>query len=332
MKKVIAIFLVTAFAVQGCKVDEEFEGPSLVDLYGEFAILQDFDISDRSVNFSENETTTFTAVFNKNVAWKVEVKGLSSGALTEITGFSSQLDASNARWNGATTILPMFRAEECAVELTFENERDTIRDTLNVTGGRIHSGFLLSDFEGGFPAGWNTFVQSGANMSFIVQTNNTAAQGNRYYDMGGTVGWDWLKGLVNIPAGAYGGTHFDLNPNPEALFFNVLVYKPAGITNGIVLFQFKEDDNLNGSYNTTNEDMYSIEVRPTVDGWSLISVNYADLATLVNGAPAAPIGNGLREPDKLREISVLFLANPTTGYSQSYMDYLIFTENGPLIP
>jgi hypothetical protein len=56
------------------------------------------------------------------------------------------------------------------------------------------------------------------------------------------------------------------------------------------------------------------------------------MVTLVNGQPAAPIGNGIREPHKLKEVSVLFLANPTSGYSQSYMDYLIFTQNGPLIP
>ena len=326
------MLLITALAFQGCKVDEEFEGPSLTDLYGSFAILEEFDITDRSVNFSENETTTFTATFNKNVSWKLEIKGLSSGAIKEITGFSSQLDATNALWNGSTTVLPMFRPEECAVELTFANEADTLRDTLNVTGGRVHTGFLLSDFEAGFPTSWNTFVQSGANMSFIVQTNNNAAQGSRYYDMGGTVGWDWLKGLVNIPATAYGGTHFDLTSNPEGLFFNVMIYKPEEINNALVLFQFKEDDNLDGTYNTANEDLFAVEVSPSVNGWSLISANYADMVTLVNGQPAAPIGNGIREPHKLKEISVLFLANPTSGYSQSYMDYLIFTENGPLIP
>ena len=101
------MLLITALAFQGCKVDEEFEGPSLTDLYGSFAILEEFDITDRSVNFSENETTTFTATFNKNVSWKLEIKGLSSGAIKEITGFSSQLDATNALWNGSTTVLPM---------------------------------------------------------------------------------------------------------------------------------------------------------------------------------------------------------------------------------
>jgi hypothetical protein len=52
----------------------------------------------------------------------------------------------------------------------------------------------------------------------------------------------------------------------------------------------------------------------------------------VNGVPATPAGNALKEPNKLMQISVLFLADPATGYSQTLMDYLIFTENAPLEP
>ncbi|NND95251.1 MAG: hypothetical protein HKN45_10320, partial [Flavobacteriales bacterium] len=75
-----------------------------------------------------------------------------------------------------------------------------------------------------------------------------------------------------------------------------------------------------------------IELTGLDAGWQVISVRYADMPTLVNGAPAAPFGNGLYEPNKLNRVSVLFLANPVTGYSQTLMDYLIFTEGGPLVP
>ncbi len=78
--------------------------------------------------------------------------------------------------------------------------------------------------------------------------------------------------------------------------------------------------------------MYSFEYRPTENGWKQLSLNYADLQTLVNGAPTAAIGNGIHEPNKLLKVSLLFLANPTSGYSQSYIDYMIFTENAPLNP
>ncbi len=327
------IFFVALFGIAvGCSVDEEFEGPSLNDLYGSFMIITPLDITDRNVDFAEGELTSFTAVFSKQVDWKVRIKGLSSGAVKEMTGFSNSLNSDNAQWNGTTTFLPMFRAEECAVELTFLSEPDTLRDTLSLSSGRVNEGLLLSDFESGFPSGWTTFVQSGANMSFVVQTNNNAAQGTRYYDMGGTVNWDWLKGLFEIPATVYGSPRFDLNPNPEQVFFNAMLYKPAAIDNALVLFQFREDDNQDGVYSSSSEDMYSIQVDPSVNGWTLLNAKYADLQTLINGAPAPAIGNGIREPHKCLRVSVLFLAAPTSGYTQGYIDYLIFTENGPLQP
>lgn len=331
MTKRISVLILLGFLF-GCSEEEEFEGPSLNDLYGSFMIIEPLDITDRSVGFSSGETTVFTAQFSKQVNWKVAIKGLSSGAMKEINGFSNALNVENARWNGTTTSLPMFRAEECAVELTFESEPDTLRDTLTVTSGRVNEGFLLSDFENGFPAGWTSFVQSGANMTFIVQNNNNAAQGTRYYDMGGTVNWDWLKGMFEIPASVYGAPRFDLNSNPDAVYFNAMLFKPPAISNSLVLFQFREDDNQDGVYSSSSEDMYSIEVDPTVDGWTLLSAKYADLQTLINGAPAAAIGNGIREPHKCMRVSVLFLANPSSGYTQGYIDYLIFTENGPLQP
>jgi hypothetical protein len=332
MKLSITAIALCTIAFVGCKVDDEFSGPDLTDLYGEFGIVQGLDISDRSVDFSNNETTYFTAAFTKNVQWTLEVKGLSSGGVKQFTGFSRNVDASNASWDGRVTQLPMFRAEACAVQLTVLNQADTLRDTLEVLGGRINEGFLLSDFETGFPSNWLPFIQLGANMTFNVQNNNNAAQGSKYYDMGGTVNWDWLIGMFDIPATAYGSPTFDLNENPEIVYFNSMVYKQAGLSNGIILFQFREDDNMDGTFNAANEDLYAVEITPDFDGWQLVSLKYGDLASLVNGQPSEPAGNGVREPHKLKQISMLYLANPNSGYAQSYLDYMIFTENGPLKP
>jgi hypothetical protein len=329
--KLIALVIGTT-AFLGCQVDDEFDGPDLVDLYGDFQVIQGLDISNRAVNFGDNETTYFTAGFSKSVNWKLEIIGLTSGGVREITGFSRNVDAGNSIWNGTITTLPMIRTEECAVQLTVANQVDTLRDTLEVLGGRINSGLLLSDFESGFPGNWVPFVQSGANMTFNVQTNNNAAQGGKYYDIGGTVSWDWLIGMFDIPATAYGNPTFDLNENPDVVYFNTMVYKQPTLSNGIILLQFREDDNMDGVFSAANEDLFAIEVRPGIDGWQLVSVKYADLQTLVNGQPSADIGNGVREPHKLKQISMLYLANPNSGYAQSYLDYMIFTENAPLNP
>ena len=76
---------------------------------------------------------------------------------------------------------------------------------------------------------------------------------------------------------------------------------------------------------------YSLLIRINII-WKLISVKYTDLVTLVNGAPGIPKGNKQHNPDRLLKVSLLHLANPTTGFSKSKMDYLIFTENAPLEP
>jgi hypothetical protein len=332
MKKIIYYLFFASLIYTSCKVDEEFEGPSLVDLYGDFSIIDSLDITNRTVNFSTGESTAFTASFSKNVNWKLEVKGLQSGAVKRFEGFSNSLTAANANWNGTTTDLPMFRVEDCAVVLTIENVADTLRDTLSVLGSKVYQGFVVADFENGWNPGWNKYVQSGANMSFAVLTNAVAAQGNRYYEMAGEVSWDWLIGLVNMPGTAYGATHYPLTNNPSNLYFNTMLYKPAGIDNGLVLFQIKEDDNEDGMYSAGTEDMYSIQVSLSEAGWSKISQRYDNIPTLVNGASSGPIGNGLHEPNKIIEVSTLFLANPTSGYSKSWIDYMIFTEGSALEP
>jgi hypothetical protein len=226
----------------------------------------------------------------------------------------------------------MFRSEYCEVTLTIEQQPDTLRDTIFIIAPKVNEGLLLSDFEGGLNSSWVPFVQSGANMNFGLQSNGMAPQGVRSYVMEGAVSWDWLIGMVDIPASAYGAPHFDLSSNASQVYFNTLLYKHPDYDNGILLLQFREDDNGDGSYTTGEEDMFSIELKGGADGWRLVSLKYDDLETLVNGAAAGPIGNGIHEPQKLLQVSALFLANPSSGFSSSGLDYIMFTEGGPLAP
>jgi len=334
MKKISVLSFLAIVILLGCKRDDpEFIGPSLENIFGEFSVLEDFDITNRNVNFFDGQTTTFTAQFSKEVDWQVHVTGLTSGSHKVIEGFSSILDATNAKWNGTTTDLPLFNVETCAVELRIPSDSISILDTLNVLGTRVAEGLIVADFENGIDPGWTGFVQSGADMSFNITNDVVPGQGDHYYDMGGEVNWDYLIGLIDFPAAALGGDTYPLNSNPGMVYFNVMLYLPEGINNEIVLFQFREDDNGDGFYTENAEDMFSIEMNGTLEpGWQLISMRYADMQTLVNGAPSSPIGNGLYEPNKLSKISCLFLANPETGYSQTFMDYIIFTEGGPLNP
>lgn len=324
--------LAFSFLYSGCKTEPEFDGPSLNDLYGEFSILQPFSAQLEQVDFSNGQTEFFNATFSKNVDWTITIRGLQSGAVKEISGFSNQINAANSTWNGSITNLPMFKPEICAIELRFAAESDTLRDTISITGTKTNEGLLLSDFENGLNPDWITFAQSGANMTFQVQTADSAAQGQKYFDIGGIVNWDYLIGYLDAPASAYGSPTFSLSPNASEVYFNTMLYKPRELNNGIMLFQFREDDNGDGVFTPASEDMYAIEVPMNKNGWSLLSAKYSDLQSLINGQPSTPAGNGLREPNKLWKVSVLFLANPATGYAHAFLDYMIFTQGAALEP
>jgi hypothetical protein len=142
MKYVFTILVSATILFSGCKTEEDFSGPSLNDLYGQFSIIEGLSISDENVDFAAGESTFFSATFSKNVEWKLKITGLESGATNEITGFSYLLDNSNSTWTGNASVLPLFKAEECAVELSFVNEVDTLRDTLSVVSPKIYEGFI----------------------------------------------------------------------------------------------------------------------------------------------------------------------------------------------
>jgi len=329
-----SIYLLFILVLFGCRKDElnKMDGPSLADLNGQFSVIVPFKASQDSVNFSTGESVYFTAEFSKVSSWKLELIGQSSGAIKEITGLGNTLTSSTTIWDGSTTYFPMFRSELCTARLTIQGEEDTLLTTVKITQPKVNSGFVIADFETAFNPGWSSFIQSGANMDFQIKTDNGAAEENGYLNMAGTVNWDWLIGLINFKATAYGAPTFPLNSNPNNLYFNVLVWGEPSLTNSLVLFQFQEDENGNGSFSSNAEDMYSLQLTVNWVGWKLISVRYSDLVCLVNGAPAAAAGNGVFEPNKLMQINMLHLANPASGYAKSKLDYLIFTENSPLNP
>jgi hypothetical protein len=125
---------------------------------------------------------------------------------------------------------------------------------------------------------------------------------------------------------------YPLNPNGNNVYFNAMVYGEPGLINSIVLFQFQEDENGDGTFTATSDDQYDVEIKVDWAGWKLISIKYSDLVTLVNGAASTPNGNQQHNPDKIKQINMLHLANPSSGYAKAKLDYIIFTENGPLNP
>ncbi len=335
MKKILVFTLLSVFLFNSCEREQlDFEGPSLQDLFGEFAFIEDLSISANEVDFAAGETIHFNATFTKSLNWIIEIKGTESGAIKEIEGFSNIIDASNSTWIGDASILPIFNPELCDVTLKFIDEEETQTGQLTINTVKTNEGYLISDFEDGFNQDWNQFAQSGANMSFGIRDEIQSGQGQYYYDMGGEVPWDWLIGLLDIPASAYGETTFPLAGNADDVYFNVMIYKPEEVINELLLFQFFEDEDEDGNFSSQTEDTYSIELsnQSLEPGWQLISIPYAETVSLANGVPVPANGNAIREPNKISQISVLMLADPNSGYSRTAMDYMIFTTNGPLRP
>lgn len=332
MKKISKSFLILLIVpfIVSCERETDFEGPSLNDLYGDFTILQDFAVSNTEVDFATGQTVHFTALFSKLTNWKLVIKNPQTGAEKIIEGTSNELNQQNALWDGSTTNFPSFGPGDCIATLSTDADSTIQEVMVKVLSARIPAGVVVADFEDGVNPDWNMFVQSGARMSFVVRDTGIVPQGDKFFHMGGEVNWDWLIGLIDFPATAMGSNGFDLGSNPNDLYFNVILNRPASLTNGFLLFQFKEDDNGDGNFNENNDDMYSIEIRDVKEGWQIISVKYSDLVTLVNGEPGTPRGNRAHNPDKLHTISCLLLANPSSGYAEVKMDYIIFTKGAPL--
>lgn len=334
MKKYLLVFIVGSVLLTACRKDDanQIDGPSLTDIYGDFSVFTPFAVSSPNVDFGAGETVHFTAEFSKSVDWEIRITGQTSGAIKIISGFGATIDVSSSNWIGDISEFPIFEVEICDVELSFLNEADVFAEQVEITSPKTNDGFLVADFESGFMSGWSTFVQSGANMDFQIKSDNFSPQQGSYFNMAGEVDWDYLIGYVYFNANAYGASHYPLSNNPDNEYFNFMLYGEPGLNNTIVLFQFTEDDNDDGNHTAANEDMYSLELLVDWEGWRLVSIKYSDIPCLVNGQPAAPNGNGVHNPDKLTSVNMLHLANPVTGFAQSKLDYMIFTQNGPLKP
>lgn len=301
------------------------DGPDLNDIYGEFLVVSSLSPSQVNVDFAAGQNVYFSCEISKITTWELTITGQTSGAEKVINGTGKILDINSALWDGSTTRFPMFNAEVCDVMLTFMGELDTLFTTVTVDQPKANAGFVLADFETGWNGGWSTFIQSGLGMDFNIKTDGTSPQASGYYNMQGTVDWDWLVGLVDFNSSAYGSVTLPLSANPDNLYFNVLVYGEVGLPNTLVLFRFDEDENQDGTFDALSEDQFSIEVTVDWEGWRLISVKYSDLAGGGNGG-------GNFNPDKINKVSVLHLANPASGFAKSGIDYLIFTENEPVNP
>lgn len=326
--KIQAAFLaVLLVGFLSCDHDTEpFDGPGIIDRFGPFNLVTELGVSQPTVDFSVGESVFFTAEFNKNIDWVIEITGQTSGAVKRIEGFSKTIDASNATWDGGTTVLPLFRAEPCTAVLIIPEE-PSISSSVMVTtqSGKDYDGILFTDFES--TLGSETFV---GNFEFELtagQRSDTPAEGGQYYIMEGTddVVPNFFVGLVDISSTVAGNTYMQFPNNvPEDIYFNCFMHS-EGTAHGIGIIDFGFDTNGNGEFDPDNDLLLRVGEYDlsTWEGWRQISHPMSD-----TGVTEADLG-------KLVGIRMILISNmnsqPNPPIPVGFgIDYMTFTAGGPL--
>ena len=343
IRKLIIFAIISVFLTLGCTKDE-VEGPLINEIYGNFEIIQPLLVSNKTPNFSNNEITKFYASFNKKIDWKINIFGLSSNGKKEITGFSNELDSTIVFWNGNTSQLPFFIEEDCAVELTFLNESDTLRDTITIAGAKVYDdGIIVADFENGVPS--NALVSWTANIG--LRTFDTAHDdpllGKKYFQMGGRVNWDWPIGKIdfelNLSSISSSADNFYINIGilsdtvdlHTGQFLNIL------ISESDLPFNDNLPDNVADIFDN-DEEVYKLNIPVDWHGWRVLSLKYSDFEALAPNATGVVFN---KNPNDIKGIRIASQACPAAGSNpncpenmnrvvRTDIDHLIFTENGGL--
>ena len=325
---------------------QEFEGPSIATLYGDFELIEPLILTNKNPSFAINEKVGFHCEFNKPVQWKIAIKGLNTNANREITGFSNLIDSNIIVWNGGPSQVPFFSEEVCSIELTFENEIDTLRDTISIVSSKTYeNGIWFENFEDGFPANGLVYYNTdGGGMTFSV-ANDDALLGNNYFKMGGRVNWDWPLGNLDLPINIT-----NVSQDPDNLYINIGILSDlqdlhTGQFINILISEetdtpFNDNPNNNASdlFESTME-VYKIKVPVDWNGWKMKSFRYSDFE------PVSPNNQNINfnmNPSDISAIRISCQACPSSSGNpicpenfgkevRTDIDHIIFTINSSLL-
>ena len=345
LKTKLILFLGLVSFLYTC-TKEDFEGPSIDNLYGSFEIMEPLILTNDNPSFTSNEQVGFYCVLNKPVEWKISIQGLSTNAYREITGFSSLIDSSTVVWNGGPSQVPFFSEESCSVELTFENEVDTLRDTITIVSAKTYeNGIWLEDFEDGLPSdGLVYYNTDGGGMTFSV-ANDDALLGSSYFKMGGRVNWDWVIGSLDLPLNISDisqvsddlyiniGMLSDLEDWHTGQFINILISEETDTP-----FNDNLDNNASDLFESTME-VYKMKVPIDWNGWQLKSFRYSDFEPRDPNNPDIVFD---MNPNNIRAIRITCQACPSSSGNpvcpenfgkdvRTDIDHIIFTANSALL-
>jgi len=341
----LTLFLSLLCFLHSC-TKKDFEGPSIEILYGDFELIEPFKITNKNPSFSTNEKVGFHCEFNKPIEWKIAIKGLITNANRDITGFSSIIDSNTIVWSGGPSQLPFFSEEVCAIELTFENEIDTLRDTLTIVSSKTYdNGIWFEDFEDGLPLNALVYYNTdGGGMTFS-EANDNPLLGNSYFKMGGRVNWDWPLGNLDLPLSITNvsqdsddlyiniGILSDLQDLHTGQFINILISEETDTP-----FNDNTNNNASDLFESTME-VYKMKIPVDWDGWQIKSFRYSDFE------PVSPNDQNINfnmNPNDISAIRISCQACPSAGLQENCpenfgkdvrtdIDHIIFTANSSLL-
>ena len=341
---IIKVFSCAIFFFVYC-TKKDFEGPSINELYGKLNITDSLQVNNYNPDFSSGDVVSFYSAFNKSVEWKISITGLQSNSLKEILGFSSVIDSNTTIWNGNTSQLPFFEQENCAIELTFLNEPDTLRDTINILGlNPFNDGIVVADFENGLPVDALVSWTANIGLKTFEIANDNPLLGNSYYKMGGKVNWDWPIGKVDFK--------LDLSSvvvSADEFYINIgILSDTIDLHTGQFINILISESNLPFNDNTSNNgadifgdslEVYKMKVPVNWDGWQMLSFRYSDFEALSPNYPGVFFN---KNPNNITGIRIAVQACHSSGQYvtcpenfdnvvRTDIDHIIFTENKALL-
>ena len=336
----LGLVMLLGLAAVGCDHATDFDGPSLIDRFGDFALLDPLEANRATVDFAEGESVTFSARFNKRVNWVLEIVGQESGAVKRFEDFSAELTAENTRWTGGTTELPFFKDEPVEARLFVpEEESDTTRASVEVLTPRSYPGIVIADFEGDDAIA--VFDPEFEFEEIGISTEVPPAQGEGFYLLRGTDApqTNFFVGTVRVfPPG--GGT-FEVPTNVASeLYFNCFLYG-YGTAYTIAVVEVIVDANGNGTYDENGQGVPLDTVVPLGGDVEFPNIGIVDFeGWQAYSEPASSFGKfgvGLtdQQTQQIVAVNVVLIsdenAQPNPPLQVEYgIDYLTFTAGGPL--
>ncbi|MCS6823965.1 MAG: hypothetical protein NZ529_06685 [Cytophagaceae bacterium] len=305
-------------------------GPKL-EVSPNFKLLEPFSFNLSIADFQNYDTVWFNALFSEKAYWKINLRGLNSGAQTSFSGYSEKLNASSARWYGKSKPPIKFETSERVVaELEIRGHETKYYDTITkITNFRLDGAgnSLVNDF---------SFYDYGASEFFFLINTDWS----EHPDM--PLQKISLDVSTSAPAMSYLGSikylakernpskpYYllqDQNYDPKEVYLNLYVLG-YGNGNNYIQFNLLEDDNNDQKFEGNKfDDFYIYDLKLDWIGWKLVSIPYSSF--LKSGK-----GNGVQNPKSLMGVEVIFHNKwfpATTDHYNTSISFIIISPDGPL--